>query len=399
MEATFTPLLTTQTPVFIAQQTQPVEAPVHLIDFRALSTVSVLVSGLRLQIDSALSPAGLEHVILSGSATLGAFNFLMQTAFAIPFASINITPYTFLVPIGPMLFVTQRVQMTTQILGVTVSNLTMVDDVNFQHPFPTLPLGPFGLPLLPTYTTQSQSFRFGDILSLRGTLPGGAALAFTTGINADPLQSLQTKRRSFPGRAHDSKLLTFIREIIALQNLRIGPVTIGTTLSFDPVPQTPSRTLTTTVNALWDLEGVGKLTVALRSPPGGVAPLQLSSISLSMISLPLTLVASFSSTFTLTSWVLSTAIVLQNNPISSLTLQLMGAPGSGMQSFNGSFLITHPAGFTLTIGFTSQSNQPLIAHAMLSAQLSSAMRLSIQTSLQPLTPSMSRTTVAVRYIF
>ncbi len=405
LEAAFTPLFAFgQTPVFTAQQTQPVEAVAQLIDVRALTTVRLNVSGLQLQLDGALGSAGLEYVVLSGSTTLGALNWLVQTAFAAPFATVSVSPFVLPVKVGPLLFVTQRTRLSLTLLGVTLSVQAMIDDVNFRHPLATLPLG---APLLPSYTAQSQAFKFGAIASLTAPLPGGAVLTLIEGLNADPFQALTIKGRGFSGRAYSatrqtpSEQLTFVREIVSLQNARVGPCTLGLMLFFDPDPQLPQTPpLVTTASASCSLGATGTISAAFRSPPGGSAlPLQLTSVTLASMGWPLTVTATFSNTLEISSITATLSVVLRETPISSLALQLIGAPGTGVQALSAAFLVASPGGYTLTAGSVWSEGRLTQLYARLNAQLGRQGALSVGMTLAPEDLRASRTTLSVRYRF
>ncbi|MFB6287154.1 MAG: hypothetical protein ABEK03_11340, partial [Candidatus Bipolaricaulia bacterium] len=82
---------------------------------------------------------------------------------------------------------TERLAARANVFGVTLTNRLIYEDLNFRHPFATLPLGnQVNAPKLPSYTAQSQSFAFGDIVTLQGRLEGGAVLTLETGFSADP---------------------------------------------------------------------------------------------------------------------------------------------------------------------------------------------------------------------
>jgi hypothetical protein len=217
------------------------EAVQTILDLNSQLMLNVNVSGLGLQTDLAAGFTGIEHVVFNASATLGGVSLSNQIAFATPFASLGVGSFTSLVSVGSLLFVTERAQVSTSFLGVSLTNLAIVDDVNFMHPFSLVSSG--SLLILPHYTAQSQSFGFGDIVTLQGQTVSGVTLSVATGFNASPNLGKSVKGASFSGGVVGANKLGFIIETISLQNLMLGPVSLGSTLVIDTTAN-PSKTLT-----------------------------------------------------------------------------------------------------------------------------------------------------------
>ena len=368
---------------------QEAEERVHIADFRAHLAVGVQTSGLLAQIDAQLGTPGVEHVLLTASSTLGALNVHAQLVFAQPYASISLTSaltglvnaFTFQVPIGPILFVTHRVETSLTAFGVLLKNLAIFEDVNFRHPFATLALGMGGpLPVLPTYTAQSQTFRFGDVLMVRGQFFNGSTLTMTAGVNADPSQGKVIKGHGFSGAVIDSERLTFVKEIISLQGWRVGPATVGLAAVFEDDRISASGSISYPLS-------LGTLTVSLASPSGKktLFPLVPTSLSLVLTQVPLTLAFSLDPLGVKIASVTGSANFALSE-ISSLTLQAVGVPGSGLQSLVASLLVNHPAGFVLTMKLNLFPDAPAVGTTTVTANVTPFMSVQGNVVISPRQP-------------
>lgn len=363
------------------------EERVYIVDFRAHLEVGVQTSGLLLQVDSLLGPPGFEHVLLTASGTLGGLDLRALAAFARPYASLSLTSgltgwinaFPFTVPIGPTLLVTHRVETSLTLFGVLLKNVVLFEDVNFRHPFATLTLPGGGdpLPVLPSYTAQSQAFRFGDIVTVQGQLYNGSTLTLVTGINADPSQGKAIKGHGFSGAVIDSKTLRFVQETLSLQGWRIGRATVGLSATFG------AERITTSGSVRYPLPG-GTLTLTLTQPPGQDLPIPLvpSSASLVLTRLPLTL------TFVLdplevriTSVTGSTSLPLSE--IASLALQVEAAPGTGLQSLTAALVVNPPEGVQLSGRVNLFPNAPLVGTATMTVSLTPFLSLQGTITVSP----------------
>ncbi len=378
----------------INPQTNSMEMVQTFADLRSQLIVNWEVSGLNAQADIAGGFTGIEHLVFGSSATLGNFHLSNQLAFASPFASISLSSFTFLIPIGPILFVTARAQASTRIVGVTLSNLAIFEDVNFKNPFATLPLGPLGTPVLPTYTAQSQAFRFGDIISLQGQIANSATLTMATGIGADPGLSRCVKGRCFSGAAVSNRNLALVRETISLQNLTLGPVQLGASLTFVQSPSVTLALQSLVVSAQFTIQSLGRVSASFTSKLDNLV--SLASISLVTNSPPITISTSFTPALAISSTSVSGSFNL--SPVSSVNLQASWTPTSGLTGESVSFFISLPAGVSFTTGISSSPSGPLLLTATVNAQLSSVLSFYGGVTILP-TPATTQVNAAMTYRF
>ena len=368
---------------------QEAEERVHIVDFRAHLAVGVQTGGLLAQIDAQLGTPGVEHLLLTGSGTLGAVNVRAQSAFAQPYASISLTSaltglvnaFTFQVPVGPLLFVTHRVETSMTLFGVQIRNLAIFEDVNFRHPLATLTLGMGGpLPVLPTYTAQSQTFRFGDIVTVQGQFFNGSTLTMIAGVNADPSMGKAIQGHGFPGAVLDSERLTFVKEMISLQSWRVGVATVGLAAVFEDDRISASGSIRYPLR-------LGTLTVSLASPSGKrtLFPLVPTSLSLVLTQVPLTLAFSLDPLGVKIAGVTGSASFALSE-IASLALQAVGVPGSGLQSLVASLLVNHPAGFVLTVKLNLFPDAPAVGTATVTANVTPFMSVQGNIVISPRQP-------------
>jgi len=153
--------------------------------------LNITFSGLTIGNDVALGLAGLEHYILTTTATLGALDLKDEFAFATPYINcpyykpakywyidyfLAIGPFDTCRPVGDLMFVKKRVSLELSLGGLTFSTLIMFEDVNFPTPTATGPI---------PYTTDMQDFNFGAIVGISGTTVSGIQIEAKTGFCAD----------------------------------------------------------------------------------------------------------------------------------------------------------------------------------------------------------------------
>ncbi len=185
-----------QTPVNLGDQ--PCEVTVYKFDFQGDLNVNVAISGLTMGFHSHLGTTGLEDVLLTFAATLGALDVNDTFVFAQPYGWIvagdgQLIPACYENAPGSgecdLLFVKKRVEASISIGGVTFSNLAILEDTTFPPFYDPLFLR-FGLelpvlkPTGATYTSADQNFGFGDVVSVSGQTPSGITVSGTTGICA-----------------------------------------------------------------------------------------------------------------------------------------------------------------------------------------------------------------------
>jgi hypothetical protein len=122
-----------------------------------------------------MSIPGLQRLILDEKFFLGPLLMKPEVWLAVPFETVvDINHFTNSVVIPPGDFMFVKLRWTTQvgIGGLDVTNLFMLEDVNFPNP-----LADF-VPL--EYPVQSQSFHTGDILTIRGEPAPGVTLTSIT---------------------------------------------------------------------------------------------------------------------------------------------------------------------------------------------------------------------------
>jgi len=213
---------------FISFSPTPVVYPVYCentipkIDFETGLIVNWTVSGLTLGLNTMAGFTGFEHILTSLKATLGALNITDNFFFAVPFGvdvltihnanstqTDTETAWTVIQP-GNLLFVKKIVNISISIAGITLTNLAEIGDFTF-------PMGPnsypcaesFGgkCPLLPAqanyaangYSAASQTFAFGDALTISGQTVSGITVTNTTGVNLNPNKYESFKKISFKG--------------------------------------------------------------------------------------------------------------------------------------------------------------------------------------------------------
>lgn len=242
------------------QQTPSMEAHPAFLDFELLLQANLTISGLTLGNKAATGLTGLEHIIVYFKGLLGASQLEVEAWFAAPFETAlipgDVTGSTFSFPIctsqpdlmgwcaKQLLFVKKRATATVNIGGITLQNLAMFEDVSF--PDPEIEYGTIdcdgdgstegtcvnGIESNPIDVYQTQSFRFGDIITLSGESVSGILVRSRTGLCAsDELNKI--KKHSDLGRVCQSELVNFAFETLSIQNVTFGNVNIDAFFSLD----------------------------------------------------------------------------------------------------------------------------------------------------------------------
>ena len=365
--------------VDMVPQTDAREVSPLLFDVVPRLNLDVTISGLKGELDFAAGLAGMEHVVATASATLGSVDLRNDVAFAMPFASLSIAGDTFIVPIADdLLFVTERLTTSASLFGITLTNLLIYEDLNFRHPFATIPLQQVSgskTPVLenlkffvPSYSRQSQSFAFGDIITLQGRLDGGAILRLETGLSADPGKSKSVKRRSFAGAVVPGDGLEFIVETLSARNLAIGPVDLTTTLRIDRNSGATGWQPSVTANAQLPLEKLGRLSVNFTVDTGVSFPIQFNGASLVFSQVPVTVSAGFDDTIDLTGLSVSSTFNLDER--TSAVLNMNVSPNAGVDTFSLNFIWSDPSGIRLSGGVAAGNGEPTVMSTSVTARLS-----------------------------
>jgi hypothetical protein len=221
----------------------PCEKTLLKFDIEALIKFGFSVSGLLFTLDMAVGIPGLEHVILTGNATLGMVDVISELWFATPFEAVtdvNLQPNTVVIPPGNFLFVKKRLTASFSLGGVLLQNLAIFEDVTF--PNPGSPYGETdcdgdgdpegtciqGIETNPETHYQTQSFAFGNIVTLTGQTPSGITLSSQTGICATTAGN-SVKKYSAPGSVNPECVgrvkpqLFFDFETVSISGIQLAP--------------------------------------------------------------------------------------------------------------------------------------------------------------------------------
>jgi hypothetical protein len=347
-------------------QTNSMEVVRTIVDLRSQLVLNAQVSGFATQMDIASGTTGLEHAIFKAFPALGGIDLSNQLAFATPFASVGSGSFTYLAANGPLLFVTERVEISTRIMGATFSNLAIYEDVNFMHPSVILPFNPSPLPLLPAYTAQSQSFRFGDIVTLHGQIIGGPTLTMSTGINADSNLGKCVQGRCFPGAVLGTDQGALILETISLQDLAVGPVTLDESLKLILVQDSLNCKTVSPFSAVTNLcfnTPLGMVSAVLST--ADITKELISGASLTLSSDGLTITENFNSSLQVVKTTATLAITLntENNP-TSLNVTATSSPTRGLVNLSGTLSVARSG-----LAFTSSTTLSGTGGVTLSGQV------------------------------
>jgi hypothetical protein len=158
----------------------PAELTLLKFGIGAWAHLDIAFCNLLLTLDTAINIAGIERLILVMNASLGSLRIQPEIWFATPFESVvdvNHFPNSVVIPSGDMLFVKTRWTFSTTFAGLSISNLFMMEDVNFPNPGADYPYLWYG--------EQSQSFGVGNILTIAFEPCPGVRVTSTTTICAD----------------------------------------------------------------------------------------------------------------------------------------------------------------------------------------------------------------------
>lgn len=181
--------------------------------------------------NSAINIAGLERVILDGSATLGFLDLKLEIWSAVPFETVtDVSHFTNWVVIPPadLMYMKTRFETSGIISGVSFHNLLMLEDVTFPNPYADF------VPLV--YTLQSQSFHVGDILTVTFDPYPGVTVRSVTNICADG-GSRPVKGYSASGRVDAASTMCgdiIWNETLTVTGLQYCGIPLWLSLAVDP---------------------------------------------------------------------------------------------------------------------------------------------------------------------
>ncbi len=269
------------------------------IDLQSNLQVNITMSGLTLGADLGFGTTGVEFAILSLTTNLGALAVFDQFVFASPFGCTLFSgggngaangnndvgavgsqcPGNRVVPIGDgdgdgvvdnaVGFVKKRIQLELNIAGITLTNLAIFEDVDFPdisssagHE-PDHFDGSVAYDLSGTNTLiddQTPTFGFGDVISISGQTVSGITVTGATAICASGVNRI--KKRSFtwevnkactaqfgdpgltPLEGGAKTPLLFEEEILNVEGIEIGGVTIDINTTFVPLQPLSSDIIT-----------------------------------------------------------------------------------------------------------------------------------------------------------
>ena len=249
-----------------------------------------------LDIDAVVNTAGPEHCVIKAPISLGELPFYEITFdkldivpemwFAVPFEAVtdvNNLPNSVIIPPGDIMFVKARVTFSTSISGFNVTQLAMLEDVNFPNPGSSFTTRIPGSPFTPLYyPVQSQSFALGGLTSVSWRAQAGFSMSANIGVNASQ------SGRSVKGYSATGSVLpdNFFARVgvsgikladISLYGTSLQSVMLGTSFTFTQTPtQTEGTTaFSTAINLsgrLWDKVSIGGSVTLAPFPPkfGGV---------------------------------------------------------------------------------------------------------------------------------
>ncbi|TFH08228.1 MAG: hypothetical protein E4H08_08145 [Candidatus Atribacteria bacterium] len=228
-----------------------VETPAEYSVFKCALEASLRFSAtwdnVRLDWDSAMNIAGPERAILESIIPLGPVTIKPELWFAVPFETVtDIDHFTnyIVIPPGDVMFVKTRWTVEGSYGGIDFNLLFLLEDVGFPDPgadFAAL-----------TYPLQSQSFRYGSILTVAAEVYPGVTLSSVTNINADG-GSNAVKGHSASGQAYrscDPRNDSWFNETLTLRGLRYGDVPFWVRVKIDPL-----------ADPMFDISGGGSLTL------------------------------------------------------------------------------------------------------------------------------------------
>jgi hypothetical protein len=300
-------------------------------DIETEINVNWTVSGLTLGLHAHTGLTGIEDVITTLKATLGALNIVDQFVFAVPFAmtSTLITnpsgpqshsqPAITVINPGDLLFVKKRVDISTSFAGFLLDNLAIIEDVNFPQTMSTT---------VTSYTTANQLFRFGDLITLSGQTVSGISMAAQTGICISQKPN-GLKKHNFPFSVADCSALLFSFENLSVTSIPLGPGLTGNlTVSCTQVISCQYTASFTFANAPIFSSIASSITFG--TPAG---PFTLNGATVILSSGPLTLTLSFNSLFQVSAVGVYANLTINpdSNP-ATLLINASSIPGTGFTS-------------------------------------------------------------------
>jgi len=212
----------------------PCERTLLTFDIESLLNLNITVSGVIFQTDAAIGIAGPEHLILQGIANLGAVTLHPELWFAVPFESVidaNSQPNIVVIPPGAVMFVKKRFTTEMNMAGIMINNLAMFEDVNFPSPSANF------VPL--TYPVQSQSFAFGDIITLQGQTVSGLSITASTALCAtratNSVKKFSASGSVNPTCADPRVPITFDFQTVSVGGISIGGIQASASMNFVPL--------------------------------------------------------------------------------------------------------------------------------------------------------------------
>jgi len=210
--------------VTVVPQTTASEISPLLIDFVNTLDLTYVVSGLSTSISTRFGVAGVEDIILTSSATLGALDLTTVLVFG-RFAFGSVDPFY-----DELHFIKKRVTASVSLGGVTFTNLAVVEDVNaFGAIAGTVVAGYGGVTGPFTLADQSPIYAFGDILTVSGQTPSGVGLTFSTAFCMENTPNLIKARFLAPNSINPECVsypkpdILFDYETISITGVPIAP--------------------------------------------------------------------------------------------------------------------------------------------------------------------------------
>jgi len=208
-------------------------AELTLLKFGAEATLDFTASynNLSMHFNSAINFAGLERAIFEFDIPFGPLTVSPELWFAVPFETVtdvNHFSNCVVIPPGDLLFVKTRWTFTTSYGGLDFKLLFLLEDVEF--PVPSMDFEPL------FYSVQSQSFRYGAILTITAEPYPGVSLTSVTNINADGGANM-VKGHSAPGRAYrdcDPPNESWFNETITVTGLQYCNIPFWVSMRVDP---------------------------------------------------------------------------------------------------------------------------------------------------------------------
>jgi hypothetical protein len=138
---------------------QSTASEIELIDFDIQNELNLnfVISGLSTQFHTHFGIAGVEDVIVTSSATLGALDISAILVFG-RFAFNTIDPFY-----DSLTFVKKSVRASLQLGGVSFSNTAQFENVNI-------------------FVSQTAAYAFGDVFAISGQTPSGISISASTGV-------------------------------------------------------------------------------------------------------------------------------------------------------------------------------------------------------------------------